>query len=107
MLVLKEEPWKCSVLQMESSKVVYWPHALRGFARHRKWHLYCIQSKESADLFKVAYFRPKTKTTQILVGELLFADDSMLVVHFAEDNIFVDGNKLKSVPEFAYLGSTI
>ena len=50
--------------------------------------------------------------------ELLFADDSVLVVHFAEvmqnnstrtreKDIMVDGNKLNSVLEFTYLGSTI
>ena len=37
-----------------------------------------IQSRQSADLFKVAHFRAKTKTTQILMRELLFADDSAL-----------------------------
>ena len=42
-----------------------------------------IQSRESADLFHVAYFRAKTKTTRILMRELLFADDSALVAHSA------------------------
>ena len=44
-----------------------------------------IQSRQSADLFNVAYFRAKTKTTRILVRELLFADDRALVVHSAEE----------------------
>ena len=104
-----------------------------------------IQSRQSADLFNVAHFRAKTKTTQILVRELLYADDSALVTHSAEEiqrivdafsdaskkfglkinikktevlyqpnstrtreeDIMVDGNKLNSVPEFTYLGSTI
>ena len=104
-----------------------------------------IQSRQSADLFNVAHFRAKTKTTQILVRELLYADDSALVAHSAEEiqrivdafsdaskkfglkinikktevlyqpnstrtqeeDIMVDGNKLNSVPEFTYLGSTI
>jgi len=104
-----------------------------------------IQTRQSADLFNVAHFRAKTKTTQILVRELLFADDSALVAHSAEkiqrivdafsaaskkfglkinikktevlyqpnsmktreDDIMVDENKLNSVPEFTYLGSTI
>ena len=35
-----------------------------------------IQSRQSADLFNVAHFRAKTKTTRILTRELLFADDS-------------------------------
>ena len=44
-----------------------------------------IQSRQSADLFNVAHFRAKTKTTQILVRELLYADDSALVAHSAEE----------------------
>ncbi|KAK2193729.1 hypothetical protein NP493_7g03010 [Ridgeia piscesae] len=40
---------------------------------------------ESADLFNVAHFRVKTKTTRILMRELLFADDSALVAHSAEE----------------------
>ena len=44
-----------------------------------------IQSRQSADLFNIAHFRAKTKTTQILVRELLFADDSALVAHSAEE----------------------
>ena len=104
-----------------------------------------IQSRLSADLFNVARFRAKTKTTRILMRELIFADDSALVAHSAEDiqkivdafsdaskkfglkinikktevlyqsnstrtreeDIMVDGNKLNSVLEFTYLGSTI
>ena len=104
-----------------------------------------IQSRQSADLFNVAHFRAKTKTTRILMRELLFADDSALVAHSAEEmqeivdafsnaskkfglkinikktevlyqpnstrprkeDIMVDGNKLNSVLEFTYLGSTI
>ena len=31
-----------------------------------------IQSRQNADLFIVAHFRPKTKNTNILVRELLF-----------------------------------
>ena len=87
----------------------------------------------------------KTKTTRILMRELLFADDSALVAHSAEEmqkivdahsdaskkfglkiniketevlyqsnsirtreeDIMVDGNKLNSVLEMTYLGSTI
>ena len=44
-----------------------------------------IQSRESADLFNVAHFNAKTKTTRILMRELLFADDSALVAHSAEE----------------------
>ena len=44
-----------------------------------------IQSRQSADIFNVAHFRAKTKTIQILMRELLFADDSALVAHSAEE----------------------
>ena len=43
-----------------------------------------IQSRQNADLFKFAHFRAKTNTTNILVRELLFADDSALISHSAE-----------------------
>ena len=104
-----------------------------------------IQSRQSADLFNVALFRAKTKTTRILMRELLFADDTELVAHSAEEiqkivdafsdaskkfslrinikktevlyqinstrtreeGIMVDGNKLNSVLEFTYIGSTV
>ena len=46
-----------------------------------------IQSRQSADLFNVAHFRGKTKTTRILMRELLFADDSALVAHSAKEKI--------------------
>ena len=45
-----------------------------------------IQSRQSADLFNIAHFRAKTKTTRILMRELIFADDSTLVAHSAEGN---------------------
>ena len=44
-----------------------------------------IQSRQNADLFTVAHFRAKTKTTNILVRELLFADDSALIAHSAQE----------------------
>ena len=44
-----------------------------------------IQSRQNADLFTVTHFRAKTKTTNILVRELLFADDSTLTAHSAEE----------------------
>ena len=45
----------------------------------------CIQSRQSDDLFNIAHLRAKTKTTRILMRELLFADDSALVAHSAEE----------------------
>ena len=44
-----------------------------------------IQSRQRADLFLVGHFRAKTKTTRIMTRELLFADDSALVAHSAEE----------------------
>ena len=44
-----------------------------------------IQSRQNADLFTVAHFTAKTKTTNILVRELLFADDTALIAHSAEE----------------------
>ena len=57
-----------------------------------------IQSRQNADLFNVAHFRAKTKSTQILMRELLFADDSAVVVHSAEEmqeivDVFSDASK--------------
>ena len=44
-----------------------------------------IQFLQSAELFNVTHFRTKTKTTRILMRDLLFADDSALVAHSAEE----------------------
>ena len=44
-----------------------------------------IQSRQSTGLFNVTHFRAKTKTTRILMRELLFTDDSALVAHSAEE----------------------
>ena len=44
-----------------------------------------IRSRQSADLFNVAHFRAKTKSTRILIRELRFANDSALVAHSAEE----------------------
>ena len=44
-----------------------------------------IQSRLTTYFFTVAHFRAKTKTTNILVRELLFADDSALIAHSAEE----------------------
>ena len=148
MYVLEGKFRNRSVLQMGSSKVVYWPPRSSPSAyQHcstrlsKTWGV----SRQSADLFNVAHFRAKTKTTRILMRELLFADDSALVAHSAEEmqkivdafsdaskksdlkiiikktemlyqpnstrtreeDVMVDGNKLNSVLEFTYLGSTI
>ena len=44
----------------------------------------CIQTRQNADLFNVAHFKAKTKTSQKIVREMLYADDSALVAHDAE-----------------------
>ena len=44
-----------------------------------------IQSRQSANLFNVAHFRAKTKTTRIQMRDLLFADGNALVAHSAEE----------------------
>ena len=91
MLVLEGKSQNRSVLQMGSSKVVYWPRrssppsyqqCSTRFPRHGDG-VY-TQSRQSTDLFNVAHFRAKTKTTRIMMRELLFADDSALVAHSAE-----------------------
>jgi len=58
-----------------------------------------IQSRQSADIFNVAHFRAKTKTTRILIRELLFADDSALVAHSAEEKQKLVDVFLRSVEE--------
>ena len=103
MLVLEGKSRNRSVLQMESSKVVYWPprsspssyiSAMLDEAFRDMGDGVYIQSRQCADLFKVAHFRAKTKTTRIL----LFADDSALVAHSAEEmqkivDAFYDASK--------------
>ena len=44
-----------------------------------------IQTHTNPDLFNVALFRAKTRTTQILVSEMLFAGDSAIVAHSVGD----------------------
>ena len=44
-----------------------------------------IQSRQSVDPFDISNVRANTKTIRILMKELLFADDSVLVAHSAEE----------------------
>ena len=44
-----------------------------------------IQMHTNPDLFNVALFRAKTHTTQILVGEMLFAGDKAIAAHSVGD----------------------
>ena len=92
MLVLLGKFRNRSVLQMESSKVVYWPLRSSPFSYQqcstRLFETRIMASTYSpdrgVDLFNVEHFRAKTKTTWILLRALLFADDSALVAHSAE-----------------------
>ena len=59
--------------------------AMLGEAFRDKGDGVYVQSRYSADLFNVSHFRAKTKTTWIMMRELLFADDSALVAHCAEE----------------------
>ena len=43
------------------------------------------QTRKEADLFNVAQFKAKSKTSIKIVREMLYADDSALVAHSAED----------------------
>ena len=57
-----------------------------------------IQSRQGADLFNVAHFRAKTKSTLIRTRELLYADDSAIIAHSAEEiqrliNAFSDASR--------------
>ena len=44
-----------------------------------------VQPGLNAELFTVTHFRAKTKTTNILVREVFFADSSALIAHSAEE----------------------
>ena len=44
-----------------------------------------IQTRKEADLFNVAHFKSRNRTTTKLVRDLLFADDSALVAHDSDD----------------------
>ena len=89
MLVLEGKSRNRSVSQMGSSNVVklfsIFLSAMLDEAFRDMGDGVYIQSRQSADLFKAAHFRAKTKTTRILMRELLFADDSALVAHSTEE----------------------
>ena len=44
-----------------------------------------IQTRKEANLFDVAQFKAKSKTSIKIVREMLYADDSALVAHSVED----------------------
>ena len=79
MLVLEGKSQNRLVSQMGSSKVGYWPRFFSIFLlamldeafRDMGDGVY-IQPRQSADLFNVAHFRAKTKTTRVLMRQLLF-----------------------------------
>ena len=91
MLVLEGKSWNRPLLQMGSSKPVLAPTLFSTFLSAMLDEAFrdmgdggYIQSRQSADLVNVAHFKAKTKTTRILMRELLFADDSALFAHSAE-----------------------
>lgn len=59
-----------------------------------------IRSRPGANLFNVSQFRAKTKTNQVLIRELLFADDTALVAHTLEDIQRITTLFAKSVSDF-------
>ena len=87
-----------SVLQMGSGKVVHWlsrssPSSYQQcFTRlSETWGMVSTYSPDRTGLFNVAHFRAKTKTTRILMRELVFADGSAPVANSAEEvQIIVD-----------------
>jgi len=60
-----------------------------------------IQTRHGADLFDVAQFKSKSRTTKHLVREMLFADDSALVAHCAADMQALVNNFAKAVAQFS------
>ena len=90
MLVLEGKSRNRSVSQMDQARLYTGPTLFSNFLsamldeafRYMGDGVY-IQSRQNADLFNVAHFRAKTKTTRIL-RELLFADDSS-VAHSAKE----------------------
>ena len=90
MLVLEGKSRNRSVFQMGSSKVVYWPPRSSPSSYQKSstrlseaWGVASTYNPDS--LFNVAHFRAKTNTTRILTRELLFADDSAMIAHSAEE----------------------
>ncbi|XP_037774604.1 uncharacterized protein LOC119571296, partial [Penaeus monodon] len=69
-----------------------------------------IHTRSDGSLFKLARLRAKTKVRQVLIREMLFADDAALTAHSEEAlqrliNCFAHACRV--VEDFAYLGSTI
>ena len=60
-----------------------------------------IQTRHGADLFNVAHFKSKTRTTKYLVRELLFADDSALVAHSAAEMQLLVDRFTKAAAQFS------
>ena len=60
-----------------------------------------IQTRQAADLFKVAHFKSRTLTTKHLVREMLFADDSALVAHSATEMQLLIDRFAKAAAQFS------
>ena len=44
----------------------------------------CLHTRSGGKLFNVAHLRAKTKIRQVLIRDILFADDAALVAHSQE-----------------------
>ena len=60
-----------------------------------------IQTRKEANLFNVAQLKATTKTSLIVIRELLFADDSALVSHSATDRQVLVDKFAKAASQFS------
>ena len=60
-----------------------------------------IQTRHGADLYNISQFRAKSRTTKYLVREMLFADDSALVAHTANDMQLLVDQFSKAATQFS------
>ena len=59
-----------------------------------------IQTHTNPDLFNVALFRAKTRTSQILVREMLFAGDKAIAAHSVGDIQSLVGRIARAASQF-------
>ena len=60
-----------------------------------------IQTRKEANLFNVARLKARTKTSLIVIRELLFADDSALASHRATDRQVLVDKSAKAASQFS------
>ena len=61
-----------------------------------------IQTRHNADLFNVAHFKARTKTSQKIVKEMLFADSSALVAHDARSRQWLVDRFSSAANQFSF-----